>query len=711
MLTNYRLEYADRCIPVASPEQYKINLIQRSEQLIRNMRWKAFFYLFPHKRPAPAEYYGFKSIRGAPSVMAMSDFESRITNLIQGIEFSSRLSPFQRKLKADVNAIKNEPNVIMFADKTENMYKIDKQTYSQVLKKTVEKDYKKANSQTVNTILQQDKNIATRLKISDRVDIPAKKTAYVTIKDHKPTFNQENPLAVPCRLINPYKSNIGRVSKQILSRVNSKLVASLSLNQWQSTGAVLDWFNGVVRSPRNTFITFDVVDFYPSISRNLLNKALAFASNYDDQLTDSDRDIILHTKNTLLYHENEPWQKRRSADPFDITMGSWDGAECCELVGTYLLHSLAPLCEGQIGLYRDDGLCITRKSPRQTEILKKNICEVFEKHDLRVTISANIRIVDFLDVTLNLNDHTYKPYQKPNSTTTYVHINSSHPPSILKNIPIAINKRLNQISSNEDLFNQAAPVFQSALEKSGYNNTLTYNSSTDTGPQQRNKNRKRKIIWFNPPFSSNVNTNVGKQFLRILDQSFPPGHVLHKIFNRSTIKVSYSCMPSMKSIIQSHNSKILNQNPTETQSNAGCSCQDPSECPLDGQCLISNIVYQATVTRADDGSKATYVGLASTTFKERFNNHTSSFRNSTNVTQLSNHIRELKAERVQHEVKWKILKKCSKYNAATKKCQLCTYEKYFIICKSHLATLNKKTELMNTCPHRKRSKLKAYQPP
>ena len=69
--------------------------------------------------------------------------------------------------------------------------------------------------------------------------------------------------------------------------------------------------------------------------------------------------------------------------------------------------------------------------------------------------------------------------------------------------------------------------------------------------------RKRKIIWFNPPYSMNVKTNIGKIFLQLLEKHFPRHNDLHKIFNKNSVTVTYSCMGSVSSIIASHNHKVL----------------------------------------------------------------------------------------------------------------------------------------------------------
>ena len=99
-------------------------------------------------------------------------------------------------------------------------------------------------------------------------------------------------------------------------------------------------------------------------------------------------------------------------------------------------------------------------------------------------------------------------------------------------------------------------------KKSGFNENIKYARS-----QLKQRNRKRQIIWFNPPYSVNVKTNVGKLFMRLIDKHFPSHHKFHKLFNRNNVKLSYSCMPSMKNVIQKHNSKIMEDPKTNQQQN------------------------------------------------------------------------------------------------------------------------------------------------
>ena len=77
-------------------------------------------------------------------------------------------------------------------------------------------------------------------------------------------------------------------------------------------------------------------------------------------------------------------------------------------------------------------------------------------------------MVHFFDVTFDLTDGSYKPYMRPNNKLLYVHQQSNHPPALLKNIPLNINKRLTNISSSNEVFDESIAPYQQALEESGY---------------------------------------------------------------------------------------------------------------------------------------------------------------------------------------------------------------------------------------------------
>ena len=374
----------------------------------------------------------------------------------------------------------------------------------------------------------------------------------------------------------------------------------------------------------------------------------------------------------------------------------------CELVGLHLLHKIKQETKCNIGLYRDDGLGIIKNTPRETENLKKVLCRIFKQCGLKITIEANKRIVNFLDVTFNLNTCSYKPYMKPGNTPLYIHASSNHPPSILKNIPLAVNKHLCSISSDEHSFNSEVQPYQLALNNSGYKHQLKF-STEHTTPRNK-KRRHRNIVWYNPPYNKATATSIARNFLNIVSNTFTEGHVLKKILNRNTLKVSYACMPNIATTISSHNRNILNKTSLNNpDSQRLCNCRDKPKCPLDGKCLQQSVIYQATVTPNNDNSNTeTYIGLTEQTFKARYNNHTSSFKNHkyNNATELSKHIWELKAKNINYNIQWRIISKAVAYKPSAKRCQLCLTEKYFIIYRPEWCTLNSRNELASSCRHK-----------
>ena len=288
--------------------------------------------------------------------------------------------------------------------------------------------------------------------------------------------------------------------------------------------------------------------------------------------------------------------------------------------------------------------------------------------------------------------------------------NLTTPPCIIKNIPEAINKRLSEISSDEETFKEAAAPYQEALQKSGYSYTLKFTPPQQQSPESATNKRKRQrnIIWFNPPFSKNAQTNIGREFLNLIENCFPPNHKLRTLFNKNNLKLSYSCSPNIKQIIDGHNKTILRQNtpPEEKTPPKPCNCREPNKCPLKGECLVKEVVYQATITTAE--STETYVGLTATEFKTRWRNHQMSFKheNKKNDTELSKHLWQLKDQKKDFTISWKILAKAKSYTNLTKRCNLCNTEKFYILYKPDMATLNKRNELVSTCRHKRKFLLK-----
>ena len=136
----------------------------------------------------------------------------------------------------------------------------------------------------------------------------------------------------------------------------------------------------------------------------------------------------------------------------DVTMGSFEGAEACELVGLFILNDLASKYgTNNIGLYRDDGLAVFRNTTGPpAERTRKEIIRHFKEHGLNITIQSNLKSVDYLDITLILTNGRFQPYRKPNDEPLYIITKSNHPPTVIEQIPAAINRGISAVSSNKE---------------------------------------------------------------------------------------------------------------------------------------------------------------------------------------------------------------------------------------------------------------------
>ena len=218
----------------------------------------------------------------------------------------------------------------------------------------------------------------------------------------------------------------------------------------------------------------------------------------------------------------------------------------------------------------------------------------------------------------------------------------------------------------------------------------------------------------------NVKTNIGARFLALINKCFPKDGPLGKAFNRSNLKLSYSTMPNMKQIIAAHNRKVLaDVKPPipveEAPEPRTCNCsrrmmEEVGGCPLQGKCLSNNVVYQAEVVESKvDGQEEVekYIGCT-TDFKARWRHHRKSFNNADykHETVLSTHIWECKQRGSSYKVSWKILDRGQPFNPVTKVCKLCVRERFWILRKPHLASLNHRQEIGTFCPHVRSSLLK-----
>ena len=205
------LDYSTRNIPLSSHSMYIKTLIHKSEQFLRRLRWKVFHFLSVQDNSSVSrQTFGFRSPNLPPKNQLLDGFEKDLYNMIDSIEFRKVNCEFQRRLKSDLQDIRNSSNVFVKADKTRNMYEVSNSEYKKLLKDNVTAAYKKCNPSVVSDVNAEAACIADKLQLSDRVQCVAEKCAFITIKDHKPGFPNE----VKCRLLNPCKSEIGKISKK-----------------------------------------------------------------------------------------------------------------------------------------------------------------------------------------------------------------------------------------------------------------------------------------------------------------------------------------------------------------------------------------------------------------------------------------------------------------------------------------------------------------
>ena len=720
-------------IPIPTRFEYQKMMALKVESFIRRLRWKMIF-IKPSKEDlnttfvGPETTYGFRSEAKPRFVPELADFEEDLYDLLRKIEYTSApSSQMQKDLRKTISDLKGMDSVIVSADKSRNLYVMEPSEYRKAVTENVTMDYRKSTVQAVKEVNNKSAEIANKLKLADRMEVHTKAECFLTLKDHKRSF----PSKLECRLINPAKHSVGRVSKVILEQINTEVRDKSGLLQWRSTDQVLDWFNKVKNSRGLRFFKFDVVQFYPSIKPELLRRSIEFARKFTF-ISDDDINIVMNARKSFLYFNGDPWVKT-SAPSFDVPMGAWDGAECCELVGLYLLDMMTKelFHKGRVGLYRDDGLSVVKGSKSEANNLGKKVIKLFKEVGLDITLEINLDSTDFLDVHMNLKDGTHRAFHKPNSTPIYIDVGSNHPEIIKKRLPGMIGKRLSKLCSTKESFDQEKVLYQEALKKSGHKEELQYIPAAAAATKRR---RQRKVIYFNPPFNLETKTCVLKEFLKLIDKHFDRSHPWRRYINRHTVKASYCCTRNMAVHISSHNKKVLSKLDENRNEDAGCNCQSEKTklkrvrdnlniaenepppdwfiggCPLEGKCLTSSLVYKATVKSVS--GEMDYYGLTSNTFKERYNGHTTSFRNlrkpesEAKKTTLTSYIQKLEQKKEKYSIKWAIQKRAFSYKPGSSFCGLCLTEKTEILLADPKRTLNKRNELLEKCRHRAKFKLK-----
>ena len=334
----------------------------------------------------------FKSTKAPPQHELLKPFERDVYNLIGNIEFRRVDDPTLQSMNEEVKRINSSKKVIVNADKTGNKYEMEPSDYRKLLQENITRDYKLDNQNKLAEINYDNQKHARILELDDRMECHSKSNAFITIKDHKNDF----PNSIKFRVINPASNNLGKVSKRILDDVNSKCRVASGVNQWKSSQDVLKWFSHAHSAnptkEKAKFLQFDICEFYPSITEELLRNSLDFAKSHTT-ISPEEEELIMSCRKSVFFNNRKVWTKKDK--DFDVTMGAQDGAEIAELTGIYLLKQvndyLASLGEkSEAGLYRDDGLIylehangplISKIEKALHRIFKQNQLEISTEHE------------------------------------------------------------------------------------------------------------------------------------------------------------------------------------------------------------------------------------------------------------------------------------------------------------------------------------------
>ena len=233
-----QFDYSMKNIPIPPKDTYKISLLEKVESVVKRMQWKALFFLNPKSDQQQSNKLNLKSRKCPPPIEELKPFEDDMFQIVENVKFKQVRNQFQEKLRRDVKKTNSSRKVLVFADKTRNVYELDKNQYDKLLRENITTTYRKADGPIENEINQELKHITTKIEVRDRVENMAHGQAFISLKDHKENFENDPK----CRLINPAKNNLGLISKQTLDRINSTIRSKTNSNQWRNTRSVIDWF-------------------------------------------------------------------------------------------------------------------------------------------------------------------------------------------------------------------------------------------------------------------------------------------------------------------------------------------------------------------------------------------------------------------------------------------------------------------------------------
>ena len=192
-----------------------------------------------------------------------------------------------------------------------------------------------------------------------------------------------------------------------------------------------------------------------------------------------------------------------------------------------------------------------------------------------------------------------------------------------------------------------------------------------------------------------------------MNKNFGNNSKFKKYLNKNNIKLSYSCLPNIETIIKNHNKKITNDN--KNSEDETCNCRDKEKCPLKGgMCRAKNVIYQATIKTSNESKS--YIGLSANPLKRRVATHRTTINSKPEdcnylqykqATELSKYIHKLKSENKKYEITWSIIERECQPRPRIETCRLCLKEALLIL-QADKNCINKRSEVMSSCRHRNR---------
>ena len=299
-IKNFR--YSLKIIPIPTKSNYLKCLTEKTENFIRRLRCKDYHFCKDNLQPANElanGYFGFKTTTPPPNEH-LNAFENNLYDLIQKVEFTNVQNTFQQKLKNGVHSIKSSSNTLVFADKITNLYELSQDHYEKLLHNNITQTYQKMCYQTKKKTDREAKKFAKSLNLDKRMECYSDQSAFITLKDHKANFKNNTK----CRLINPSKNEVGPVNKHYLNLIISMIAEKSGVNQWKNTSTVIKWFENLQNKQKCTFKKFYFADFYPSITKHLLERSIQYAKSFDTIEHKALKDTLLARK-SLLFSKDE----------------------------------------------------------------------------------------------------------------------------------------------------------------------------------------------------------------------------------------------------------------------------------------------------------------------------------------------------------------------------------------------------------------------